>query len=433
MRALSASPEQIAAATPPDRDRYLDLLRAVAIAAVVIGHWLVAMVWVEGGQLRAAAVIDVAPATRWLTWIVQVMPLFFMVGGVVNARSWRATRSDGGSYPAWLGRRAARLLRPTTALVWVWIALAASAAAAGVERPLLLLAARSALVPLWFLAVYLLLIALVPVLLAVYDRVGLWLPVACLAAAAIVDATVRTTVPALVNYLLVWTVPTALGFAWTDGALEPRRVRIGGSIAALALLVTAVTVGGYPISMVGLTEAGADGPNVPAVTLALLGCVQTGVAYALRARATAWLHRPQPWAWVVRLNAVAMTVYLWHLTVLVLLAGGLTLTGAWWSIAPLSPAWWLTRPLWLAVLAVCLAPLVVALSPIEHSVPAPRPRTRGRAAAMGMVAVAVASAGAIAALTLGGALGASAIAAGGVLTASAIHAGAFARIPAVRR
>jgi hypothetical protein len=128
-----------------------------------------------------------------------------------------------------------------------------------------------------------------------------------------------------------------------------------------------------------------------------------------------------------------MTVYLWHLTVLVLVAGGLTLTGAWWSLDPLSLAWWLARPLWLACLMLCLAPVVVALSPIEHSVPAPRAPRRGRMAAAGMVAAAVAAAGAIAALTLGGVLGMPAIGGAVVLTAAAVHAGAFAVAPAVAR
>lgn len=428
---LTADPVALSAATPPDRDRYLDLLRALAIAAVVLGHWLVAIVWMHDGQLHATTVIDVAPATRWLTWVVQVMPLFFLVGGVVNSRSWRATTRHGGSYAGWIGRRAARLLRPTTVLVWAWVALASVAVAGGVERPVLLLATRSALVPLWFLAVYLLLIALVPPLVNAYDRVGLWLPVACLVAAAMVDAMVDPTVPALINYLLVWAVPTVLGFAWADDALAPRAVHLAGPAAALVALVAAVTVFDYPVSMVGLTEAGNDGPNVPLVTVALLGCVQVGVAYRLRPRAEAWLRCPRRWAWVVRLNAVAMTVYLWHLTVLVLVAGALTLSGAWWSIDPLSVAWWLTRPLWFGVLLACLTPLVIALAPIEHGVPPPRTGRDGHRAALRALVAVITAVMAIAVLTLGGAVGASAVVGAAALTAVAIEVGAFTPVPAV--
>ncbi|GGJ74619.1 hypothetical protein GCM10010123_00760 [Pilimelia anulata] len=43
-----------AAATPPERDRYVDLLRVVSLGVVVVGHWLMAVVTVEpGGVVRA--------------------------------------------------------------------------------------------------------------------------------------------------------------------------------------------------------------------------------------------------------------------------------------------------------------------------------------------------------------------------------------------
>ncbi|MBW3603287.1 MAG: acyltransferase, partial [Actinobacteria bacterium] len=194
MHALTASPADLVAATPADRDRYLDVLRGFALTVVVLGHWLQAVVWLDDGVLRASNILSLAPASRWSTWLLQVMPLFFLVGGVVNARSWRATRDAGGTYVAWVGRRAARLLRPTTLLVWVWVTVAAVALAAGVERSLILLGARGALTPLWFLGVYLLLIAGVPVLLAAYDRYGLALVAALLLLAVAIDVTVRAGV-----------------------------------------------------------------------------------------------------------------------------------------------------------------------------------------------------------------------------------------------
>lgn len=433
MRALLASPAQVTAATPADRDRYLDLLRGLAITVVVLGHWLLAVVWMHDGRLRATAVLDVAPATRWATWVLQVMPLFFLVGGVVNARSWRATRNAGGTWAAWVGRRAARLLRPTTVVVWTWVAMATIASAAGVDRSVIVLGARNALIPLWFLAVYLLLIAAVPALLAVHDRLGTGLVVVLLMAAAAVDVAVRAGTPLVgyANYALVWAVPTVLGFAWGDGELDRRAVRLVLPVGALAGLVVAVAWLGYPVTMIRVAEAG--GPDVPVVTLALLGCVQAGIALALRGRVTAWLRRPGPWAAVVRVNTVAMTVYLWHLTVMVLAIGALSLTGSWWSMAPLSAVWWLTRPLWLTALVVLLAPVVAGLVHVEHSVPPPRPRGTGRMATMGMLAATATAAGATAALTVGGVLGAPGIAGALALTAAARHAGAFGGAEAVAR
>lgn len=425
MRALTASPAQLSAATPRDRDRYLDLLRGLSLSVVVLGHWLLAVVWMADGRLRAAAVLDAAPGTWWLTWILQVMPLFFLVGGVVNARSWRAARAGDGGYAGWVGRRAARLLRPTVVLVWTWVALAAVASAAGIDRSLIVLGARNALIPLWFLAVYLLLIAAVPVLLRTYERIGPGLVGMLLAAAIVVDLMARAGVPGIgmANYGFVWAVPTVLGFAWGDGRLDRRAARVALPLTAFAGLVAAVAWLGWPVSMIRVAEAG--GPDHPVATLALLGCVQTGVALALRRRVTAWLQRPGPWAVVVRVTTVAMTVYLWHLTVLVLVTGALSLTGNWWSIAPLSTGWWLTRPLWLAGLAVVLAPVVAALLPIEHSLPAPRRHGATTAAAAGMVTATATAAGATAAMTLGGVLGVPGVVAATALTAAARHAGAF--------
>jgi peptidoglycan/LPS O-acetylase OafA/YrhL len=373
MRALFAPAAQIAAATPTDRDRYLDLLRGLSIAVVVIGHWLLPVLWLDGGRLRAETLLTAAPGMGWVTWIVQVMPLFFLVGGVVNVRSWRAARAERSSYATWVARRAARLLRPTTALVWTWVVLASTALAAGVDRSLVLLGARNALVPLWFLAVYLVMIAALPLLLAAYTRWGVAVVPGLLIAAGLVDAATVAGAPVIefVNYPLVWAVPTVLGFAWADGRLDGRLVRVGLPVGALAGLVAAVTVLGYPVTLVGVADAG--GPRVPA-TLALLGLAQAGIALAFRRPATTWLERPGAWAAVVRMNTVAMTVYLWHLTVMVLVIGALAAGATWWVVEPLSAAWWMTRPLWLAGLTAVLIPVVALLLPVEHSVPPVLPR-----------------------------------------------------------
>ena len=42
---------EMADATPADRNRAVDALRAASILVVVLGHWLMAAVTVEGGEL----------------------------------------------------------------------------------------------------------------------------------------------------------------------------------------------------------------------------------------------------------------------------------------------------------------------------------------------------------------------------------------------
>ena len=80
-----------------DRNRYADLLRVVAIGGVVYGHWLLISVTYRNGQLSGLDALDYVSWGRWLTWLFQVMPVFFLVGGYVNAQSWMAHHARGES------------------------------------------------------------------------------------------------------------------------------------------------------------------------------------------------------------------------------------------------------------------------------------------------------------------------------------------------
>ena len=66
----------------PERNRWVDFLRAVSILAVVCGHWLMAGLYVdEAGTLQRGDLLSVSTWAHWLTWVFQVMPVFFLVGG----------------------------------------------------------------------------------------------------------------------------------------------------------------------------------------------------------------------------------------------------------------------------------------------------------------------------------------------------------------
>ena len=103
---------EMAARTPSSRNRYVDFLRAASILVVVLGHWLAAAPHREpDGSLTPSHVLAVADWTHWLTWVVQVMPIFFMVGGFSNAITWRAARHAGRHYAEWVSARLRRLGR----------------------------------------------------------------------------------------------------------------------------------------------------------------------------------------------------------------------------------------------------------------------------------------------------------------------------------
>src|SRR5689334_24182776 len=110
---------RLAERTPASRQRFIDLLRAIAILAVVLGHWLVTVVEYDNGQLTGRSAL---PDLRWahpLTWLVQVMPIFFLVGGYANAASLTSHYRKGRRAGDWLVHRAARLVRPSTALILI--------------------------------------------------------------------------------------------------------------------------------------------------------------------------------------------------------------------------------------------------------------------------------------------------------------------------
>ena len=75
---------ELAAQTPADRNRYVDFLRAISILFVIVGHWLITTAYFnsETGTLEPILALDVIPWTGWLTWIFQVMPIFFMHGSM---------------------------------------------------------------------------------------------------------------------------------------------------------------------------------------------------------------------------------------------------------------------------------------------------------------------------------------------------------------
>ena len=370
-------PRALAAATPADRNRVVDFLRAVAIVTVVLGHWLMAAVMVQDDKLVPNAVLNIAPSTHPLTWVFQVMPLFFIVGGYANGLSWRSARRRGDGYAGWLRSRVQRLAAPVLPLLVVWLAIASIGYAAGVPGATLRTASQVALVPTWFLAAYLVVVAVAPLLLAVWERLGWWSIGAGLALGGLVDwwsIAGDNSWIGFANYLVVWATVHQLGFAWLDGSLAgtPRRVLL--AVVGFAGLVALVWAGPYPVSMIGVDGAVLNNSYPTRVTLAFLGMFQAGVVLLAERRLAALLERPKVWALAVVVNLRIMSLYLWHLTAMVLvigmslLAGGLGLRAV-----PLSGYWWATRPVWFAVLAAVTVGLVLLFGRFEKPILDRRP------------------------------------------------------------
>ncbi len=373
-RSLWGHAAEMAGKAPPERNRYVDFLRALSILAVVIGHWLVAAPYMKDGAVEGGHLLGIIPWTQWLTWGFQVMPIFFLVGGFSNGMSWAATQRKArpepgrrsGHYADWFGSRVQRLINPVLPLFLIWTLFAAFGTWAGVERRIVAMAAQLALIPVWFLSVYLIISALVPWTWALWQRFG-WASFWGLVAGAIaVDALsigLGIRYINFTNFLFVWLAIHQLGYAWQQGRIRNPWVWAVFGAIALEMLVY---FGPYPVAMIGVPGSELSNSMPPTIALLALGIAQSGLALALEPAGRRMLDNMRLWTATVLLNGMIMTVYLWHLTafVFVMVAAWL-LGGIGLHLAPGSGGWWLTRPVWFVLYIAMLFPLIALFARFE--------------------------------------------------------------------
>lgn len=357
--------------TPPERNRYVDFLRALSILAVVCGHWLVAAPYMRDGAVTGGHLLGILPWTQWLTWGFQVMPIFFLVGGFSNGMSWSANRRNGDSYSDWFSSRLQRLVNPVLPLFLAWTLFALFGTAMGVERQIVKLAAQLALIPVWFLSVYLMISAVVPFSYAAWKRWGMISFIALVLGAIAIDVMALYFAVPYVNFLnfaFVWLAIHQLGYAWCDGRFaSPARMILWGlgGLGALGLLVA---YGPYPVAMIGVPGEPLSNSMPPTLALLALGIAQTGFALALEPWGRRMLSNLGTWAATVLINGMIMTIYLWHLSafVLVMVAAWL-LGGVGLHMDPGSSQWWMMRPMWFAIYIGALIPLILVFARYERA------------------------------------------------------------------
>lgn len=362
--------KDMAAVTPEQRNRYVDFLRAASILVVVTGHWLVATAYYHDGTLTPGDVLELQPGTQWLTWLFQVMPIFFVVGGYANAVSQESARRRGIGYAGWLAARLHRLVTPLLALILGWAVLAASLYFAGVSGDITRLASRAALIPIWFLAIYIAVVMLAPLTYIAWRRWGFasfWIFAGIGALVDIAFFAAEIEWLGWTNYFWVWLSVHHLGYAWRDGRLgSPARLLMFSALGLL-VLVLLIFKGPYPLAMVGSPDEGLSNTLPPKITLLALGVFQFGLLLSIESPMRRLLSGIRLWAATVLINGMIMTLYLWHVTVLVVivalayLAGGFGL-----GLEPGTTEWWLSRPIWIAILYAVLLPVTFLLAPLER-------------------------------------------------------------------
>ncbi|GGV02891.1 hypothetical protein GCM10010275_47530 [Streptomyces litmocidini] len=404
---MGISARELAAATPASRDRYVDLLRVASLAVVVLGHWLMAAVTADG---QVGNLLAVVPELQVVTWAFQVMPVFFFVGGFSHALAHRSRPR----YAAFLRARLQRLLRPTMVFVGVWGAAALVLQLSGADGGLAGVALRLVTQPLWFIGIYLAMVAFTPPLLRLHERWG-WGAFGALAGGAVAVDVLRfaADVPFVefLNFAFVWLAVHQLGFLRADGMIRrPAALAAAGLVGATAL----VALGPYPLSMVGMP--GEKVSNMAPPTLALLchGLWLVGAVELLRGPGARLVARAGVWRTVVAANGIAMTAFLWHLTAMLGVYGAMLGLGVGLP-APASGAWWAqVLPRFLAA-GLLTALLVAVFRRFEAPVPAaPATGEGGPLAALGIT------------LALFGVLGLSLTGFGGLLDG---HAATLIAVP----
>ena len=373
-RRYSSAVDEAVANTPPDRNRAVDTWRVGALLIVVFGHWLAASVWIQpNGSVTVMNTLEWIPNAAWATWLVQVMPIFFFVGGYSNAAALSKRTLNRRS---WITNRFRRLYAPAVPVIVVWTFLAL-VLRPFVDPELLFSGVLNATIPLWFLAVYLTLIGLAPISYALWSRWGMATVVVPVAAAIAVDiAHIHFGIGwiAWLNLLLVWGAVHQLGYWWytrkmSDTSL-PHKSAIILSLVSLTVLIGVTWVGFYPVSMLDIPGSSLDNATPPTAAILLLGLVQIGIILASAPRVERFAFRPRAWRFIVGTSGLMMTIYVWHLTALslVIAASTVALNGLFLTIEPGTALWWGTRAIFFVFLIAATAALHIPFARFETDI-----------------------------------------------------------------
>jgi hypothetical protein len=382
--AASATPPTAATPASPDlsrRDLTLDLARVTCVVLVVIIHLLMVGVGEGPDGLVFSRPLEelwwFAPAT----WVGQIMPLFFVVGGFAGITGLRSNRRRGGTDTDFVRTRALRLAQPALPLFAVLAIALGIATAAGAPAAVIEAAATGVGSPLWFLAAYLLVQSLVPIMVHWHERAPIQplivLPVAAVAVDALRYSTGIETI-GLLNLAFVWLLVQQFGFWYSDGWFDRRHPLTLVAIAAVcfAVLWPLTVLGPYSVSMLGNL-------NPPTVPLILLGLAQACLLRLLKPALTALTNLRAVRGVMFLLGSRLMTIYLWHLPVILAIAGlGIAVP----AIAPTpgTAAWWWSR----IIVFIVVMGLVLALSLLVGRIEEPwdsRPSPRTAIVVVGAV------------------------------------------------
>lgn len=114
---------------------------------MVFLHWLSVMPTIIDGRFADQNAVAVVPHLWPLTWVGDVMALFFFAGGYAYWASMRDTSDRGEPVRAYVAKRFRRLMVPALGFVGTWLGLELAVSLVGLPRWSPLNTSRSATPP----------------------------------------------------------------------------------------------------------------------------------------------------------------------------------------------------------------------------------------------------------------------------------------------
>lgn len=310
------------------RNNTVDVARLFSVIIVVIFHGF------NFGAVRTQNGFDLALLAPprwmfWLTWLLMPMPAFFVCGGFANALISDKARNRENGFTHYLADRGRRLTGGLAIFVGVFAVLSTVVALVWDVNTAITLS-RSLMFLLWFISVYLVIVLVAPFMVKLHDRFGAWVLVVMVIGIILVDRQTFTGASETIgqlNMFLVWPLCHQLGIGYARGWFRSGPawktwLTFCGGIASIVILIFEF---GYPESAVAFANIPLANHLPPTLAMAALGVVQaSGMGLFERSGLLDTLPEPLSNA-VGKLNAMAMTVYLWHVPCII--AGGAGLAG----------------------------------------------------------------------------------------------------------
>jgi len=343
------------------REAYVDLLRAFSMIVVVAFHWVFTILEFGPDFIRVNSPIGSTPGLWALTWVLQVMPLFFFVGGYAHWIVWKKTTDRGGGWWTFVRGRLRRLVIPALMVGVVWVVIAFII---GALRDIEWLGDAVLLIasPFWFLGIYTVLVMLAPLAIWAHRRWGPIVLVFLVGVAAVLD-TIRFSHDqewaGYVNFLVIWGFCHQLGLMYRPLSEASRQVAWSLLWAGAFGLAALTNFGLYPRSMVGVPGDRFSNMGPPTLVIVALLILQVGLAMLARPWVVHRLETSMRWKHVNEIaNRFSLPMYLFHTS-----GFALAVTLAYVATGYVLPAettaeWWWQRPVWLALPLLCTLPLI---------------------------------------------------------------------------